>query len=77
MILLKDLLCWDYQDVVNFKLNSRKESKKIHLSDEARAALKKYLAADYKLYNYFKSKFEEKLQKFGEHKMSHELSLLR
>ena len=77
MILMKDMLCWDYHDVVNFKLNSRKESKKIHLSDEARAALKKYLAADYKLYNYFKAKFEERLLKFGQHRMNHELSLLR
>merc|ERR550519_2311328 len=47
MILLKDLLCWDYRDVVNFKLNARKDSKKISLTAEARAALREYLAADY------------------------------
>ena len=50
MVLLKHLLCWeirsphDYmmvcRDVVNFKLNARKESKKVVLSGEARAALR-------------------------------------
>ena len=26
LILLKDLLCWDYQDITNLKLNARKQS---------------------------------------------------
>merc|ERR1712198_588768 len=45
VILMKDLLCWDFNDVVNFKLNSRKENKKIQISDEARQALREYFAA--------------------------------
>jgi len=77
MILLKDLLCWDYRDVVNFKLNARKESKKISLSSEARAALREYLAADYLLYDHFKAKFEALIDSFGLARMSRELSVLR
>ena len=53
MILMKDLLCWDYEDIVNFKLNARKESKKVELSEEARSELRKYMASDYILYNHF------------------------
>ena len=26
LILLKNLLCWDYEDITNLKLNSRKQS---------------------------------------------------
>ena len=26
LILLKDLLCWDYQDITNLKLNARQKS---------------------------------------------------
>jgi len=77
MILLKNKLCWDYQDVVNFKLNARKESRKTSLSPEAKSALKKYLASDYLLYEHFKAKFEAKVDEFGLARMSQELSILK
>jgi len=77
MILLKNKLCWDYQDVVNFKLNARKESRKTTLSPEATAALKEYLSSDYLLYNHFKAKFEKEVDQFGLPLLSHELSILR
>ena len=77
MILLKDLLCWDYEDIVNFKLNARKESKKVELSQEARSELKRYMAADYALYQHFEQIFERKLKEFGESRMKQELQILR
>jgi len=77
MILMKDLLCWDYEDVVNFKLNARKESKKVGLSEEARAELKKYLAADYTLYQHFQERFEQRIEEFGRARMNQELRILR
>ena len=57
--------------------NARKESKKIELSSQARHALKEYLAADYKLYNHFKTQFSNKLRQFGKKRMETELSVLR
>ena len=77
MILMKDLLCWDYEDIVNFKLNARKESKKVDLSDEARSELRKYLASDYRLYDHFQKIFQQKLNKFGKSRMEQELRILR
>ena len=77
MILMKDLLCWDYEDIVNFKLNARKESKKVELSDEARSELRKYLASDYRLYDHFQKIFQQKLNKFGKSRMEQELRILR
>jgi len=76
MVLLKQLLCWEFSDVVNFKLNARKESKKVVLSSEARAALREYLANDYLVYNHFKAKFDERVNSFGLPRMSRELAQL-
>ncbi|TRY70384.1 hypothetical protein TCAL_08906 [Tigriopus californicus] len=76
VILLKNLLCWDYKDVASLKLNSRNKSAKSTLSSKAREALKEYLAGDYMLYNHFLAKFKYSLRKFGETKMANELSIL-
>ena len=40
IILLKDVLCWDYRDMINFKLNSKKAEMKSTLSPTARMLLK-------------------------------------
>ena len=40
IILLKDALCWEYRDVINFQLNSKKTEMKTTLSPLARQALK-------------------------------------
>ena len=39
VILLKDLLCWDFRDVVNFKLNAIQENNKYHLNFRAKDAI--------------------------------------
>ena len=54
IVLLRDELCWDYKDVVNFKLNSKEASKKSSLSDKARQALREWLWADQLLYDHFR-----------------------
>ena len=47
MILLKDLLCWDYRDMTSLKLNAQKSSSKSKVSTNARNILKKWMWADY------------------------------
>ena len=42
-----------------------------------RAKLKPILAPDYKVYDYFKSKFEDRLEAFGSGRMEEELGELR
>ena len=68
MVLLQDLLCWDYADLVSLKLNSRRDtnSSSAELSVAARAALQKFLAADYRLYNHFRARFATRLSRLGE-----------
>ena len=40
IILLKDALCWEYRDMINFQLNSKKIELKSNMSLSARNALK-------------------------------------
>ena len=47
MVLLKDLLCWDYRDMTSLKLNAQKASSKSKISKEARDNLKKWMWGDY------------------------------
>lgn len=77
MVLLKDLLCWDYRDVTYFKLNAKKPEAKSVISDEARAKLKQWLKSDYLLYNHFLAKFEKKVASFGVKKMKQEVKVLQ
>ena len=40
IILLKDALCWEYRDMINFKLNSKRVEMKSSLTPSARDSLK-------------------------------------
>ena len=42
-----------------------------------RGKLKQILAPDYKVYNYFKSKFDDRLEAFGSGRMEEEMGELR
>ena len=73
---MKDLLCWDMEDIKNLKLNARKSDDGSSISPEGRKLLEKKMAPDYKVYNYFKEKFDQKLRGFGHKRMSRELEEL-
>jgi galactose-3-O-sulfotransferase 2 len=72
MVLLKDLLCWDYISLTSLKLNAQSERTKSQVSNEGRRRLKQWLSADYKLYQHFNMKFDEKVKQFGLDKMAKE-----
>merc|ERR1711915_243167 len=76
LVLLKEELCWDLDDVINFKLNGRKEGVKKTLSNETRSKLRDFLRADYKLYNHFREKLNSKIESFGREKMHEEVAKL-
>jgi len=76
IILMKELLCWDFRDVVSLKLNARQSSHKTSLSRQARQALEEYLEADYRMYNYFKKKLNKKLREYGQTRMETQVGIL-
>ena len=64
LLLLKQLLCWEWEDMTYLKLNSWQNSRRSPLSPEGRAILKNWLRGDYLLYNHFKKRFEESMRNY-------------
>ena len=77
LILLKNLLCWNLEDVRYFKLNERNETSKSLLTPETRKRLKKWLWADYKLYDFFGKKLKVLIEAFGSQNMETQVSALK
>ena len=76
LVLLKEELCWDFNDVTNFKLNGRRNEAKARLNNETRSKLKEFLKADYMLYDHFKEKLKKKIEAYGNAKMDEEVAKL-
>jgi hypothetical protein len=76
LILLRDLLNWDMMDIAFLNQNVRKSEIKSIITKETREILKKWLWADYLLYDHFSAKFVKAKEKFGIEKMSKSLKYL-
>ena len=76
LVLLRELMCWDWDDITYLKLNSQQKSKQSQLSPDGRAILKMFLKSDYMLYDHFKKRFEETLTRYTGN-MEHDLSILQ
>ncbi|OCT59448.1 hypothetical protein XELAEV_18000870mg [Xenopus laevis] len=74
MILLKEELCWDLDDVVTFKQNSHDSTP---LDKREKEMLRAWNSLDLYLYVYFNSTFWEKVERFGKEKMDIEVRRLR
>ncbi|XP_075060985.1 galactose-3-O-sulfotransferase 2-like [Mixophyes fleayi] len=75
MILLKEELCWELDDVVTFKLNMRGASVPLEQRDVDQ--LRAWNALDWYLYSHFNRTFWEKVESFGKVKMDNEVRKLR
>lgn len=77
LILLKDALCWELDDLLFFKLNAREGSKVSKLSPELRAKALEWNAIDWKLYQHFNKTFWEKVNAYGRQRMADDVAELR
>ncbi|KAM8973278.1 galactose-3-O-sulfotransferase 4 [Pelodytes ibericus] len=75
MVLLKEELCWDLDDVVSFKLNIREAHKLLERTEKEK--LRSWNALDWYLYTYFNRTFWEKVESFGRVRMDKEVTILR
>ena len=64
LILLKEMMCWNLQDVTFLNQNERKPSLKRGMSKFSRAKLKEWLWAEYMIYDYFVKKFETQKKQY-------------
>ncbi|XP_043931761.1 galactose-3-O-sulfotransferase 3 isoform X2 [Protopterus annectens] len=76
LILLKDLLSWDLDDILYVKLNMRSKESKHNISSDIPQKVQKWNAFDAKLYEYFNNTFWKKVQSFGPDCMEKEVQLL-
>ncbi|XP_075526608.1 galactosylceramide sulfotransferase-like, partial [Dermacentor variabilis] len=77
LVLLRDLLCWEVDDVVMFKINARRAVYQRPPNGTLAADLRSLNALDVKLYEYFTRRFDERVQVFGRARMRRELRLLK
>ncbi|XP_040002706.1 galactosylceramide sulfotransferase-like [Xiphias gladius] len=77
LILLKDTLCWQMDDLLFFKLNSRKESTVSNLSPELRAKALQWNGIDWKLYKHFNQTFWDNVEAYGRERMAEDVAELR
>lgn len=78
MVLLKEVLCWDLDDVVSFPLNSRHNSTKSSISESTIEKIKAWNHLDWEIYVHFNKTFWEKIDwHIGREHMKQEVRILR
>ena len=73
LILMKHLLCWDWDDIVYIKFKMRTEEAKAEVNLDLSKRILDWNHADFKLYDYFNKTFWSKVDMFGRDKMEQEL----
>lgn len=77
LVLLKDGLCWTYDDVLSFPLNSRSNATRKVLPVKIQERIKIWNQLDWQLYAYFNNTFWKKVDEFGRERMQQEVKELR
>ncbi|XP_047446736.1 galactosylceramide sulfotransferase [Mugil cephalus] len=77
LILLKEALCWEMDDLLFFKLNARKGSTVSKLTPELRARALEWNAIDWKLYQHCNQTFWKKVDAYGRQRMAEDVAELR
>ncbi|XP_071822376.1 galactosylceramide sulfotransferase-like isoform X1 [Apostichopus japonicus] len=65
LILLRKLLCWDYEDILYISAGVRSSSHRFQKSDELIAKIKKWNHGDVLLYDHFNRTFWKKVDAYG------------
>ena len=76
LILMKEFLCWNFDDIVFFTKNARRKEKKHVLSPEDIHKLEILNSADMILYNHFLVKHEKAVLHYGQEKMDEQITIL-
>ncbi|XP_018415855.1 PREDICTED: galactose-3-O-sulfotransferase 2-like [Nanorana parkeri] len=77
LILLKDALCWSFDDILSIPLNRRSNTTKKALSLETQEKVKRWNSLDWQLYVYFNNSFWKRVEEFGRKRMQREVKILQ
>lgn len=77
LLLLRELMCWEMDDILYFKLNARKYSSGSRLSPEIYQLAQEWNALDLLIYQHFNTTFWKKVEKYGMERMKKDVIELR
>ncbi|XP_051972852.1 galactosylceramide sulfotransferase [Xyrauchen texanus] len=77
LILLKDALCWQMDDLLYFKLNARHVMSVSPLDPELKAKAREWNGADWRLYQHFNATFWARVEAYGRTRMEEQVKELR
>ncbi|XP_078345768.1 galactose-3-O-sulfotransferase 2-like [Oculina patagonica] len=66
MVLMKRLLCWEFDDLFHIKSNERQEKERAKMSDNLKENIKRWNKADMLLYEHFNRTFWRQIRMEGE-----------
>ncbi|XP_038642688.1 LOW QUALITY PROTEIN: galactose-3-O-sulfotransferase 2-like [Scyliorhinus canicula] len=77
MVLLREALCWELEDVVYFKLNARSGASVSSLNATAADRVRAWNRLDWELYRHFNASFWQRVATYGHQRMQQDLGRLR
>ncbi|XP_071941139.1 galactosylceramide sulfotransferase-like [Antedon mediterranea] len=77
LIILKERLCWDFDDIVYFPQLVRKNESRNIIDDSLADRIKKWNFGDVKLFDYFNQSLWREIEEFGRDRMRKELKQFR
>ncbi|XP_078000507.1 galactosylceramide sulfotransferase-like [Glandiceps talaboti] len=77
LVLLRNLMCWNTDDIVAFSMNTRASYSKTDIFPAAADKIKKWHAGDVKLYDYFNRSLWQRIELFGNKRMQTEVEELK
>ncbi|KAM8960669.1 galactosylceramide sulfotransferase [Pelodytes ibericus] len=77
LLLLRDLMCWEMDDILYFKLNARKDINEFRLSSEMYQLAQNWNTVDTIIYHHFNATFWKKVTEYGAERMKQDVIELR
>ncbi|XP_032870584.1 galactose-3-O-sulfotransferase 2-like [Amblyraja radiata] len=77
LVLLREALCWDMEDMVSFQLNTRDPSTRSSLPPDLLSTLQRWNALDWHLYRHFNTSFWQRVERYGVDRMERDVKHLR
>ncbi|XP_056117389.1 galactosylceramide sulfotransferase [Rhinichthys klamathensis goyatoka] len=77
LILLKDALCWQMDDLLFFRINARNATSVALMSTEMKTQARQWSGADWQLYRHFNATFWARVEAYGRSRMKEHVKELR
>ncbi|XP_048476064.1 galactose-3-O-sulfotransferase 2-like isoform X2 [Rhincodon typus] len=77
LILLKEALCWNLEDVVYFKLNARSSNSVAPMNASTMERLQAWNHLDWRLYSHYNASFWQRVSNYGTQKMERDVAQLK